>query len=40
MCYSNLEAVQAENTDGLVLASEWNKRTFDKSGWVICVFGY
>jgi len=40
MCYSNLQTVQAENTDGLVLASEWNNRVFEKSGLVIALFSY
>jgi hypothetical protein len=40
MCYSNPQTVQTENTDGLVLASEWNNRVFKKSGVVIAVFGY
>ena len=32
--------MQEENTDGLVLASQWNNRVFKKSELVIAVSGY
>lgn len=40
MCYSNVQTVQSENTDGLVLASEWNYRVFEKTRLVMALFGY